>query len=41
MKNPGQREKNDLKKNCKIIYNRVLDKKEDDVPILDEYPIEV
>lgn len=37
----GQHEKTDLKKNCKIIYNRVLGKKEDTVPILDEYPIEV
>lgn len=36
-----QSEKTDLKKNCKIIYNRVLGKNEDVVPILDEYPIEV
>lgn len=36
-----QCEKTDLKKNCKIIYNRFLGKNEEVVPILDEYPIEV
>ena len=37
----GEQDKLNLEKNCRIIYNRVLNKQDELVPILEKYPVEV